>query len=180
MEQNRRSDPGIAGQEDVIESLNASIEFLGSEIRKLLGRIDDHINNHPGLKADRKLLTTIGGIGDVTAAWILAELPDVNQIASAKSAAAYAGLAPREYRSGTSVRRQTHLSKKGNRHLRRALFMPTVCAIRFNPAVKAIYERMIANGRPKMVALGAAMRKLLMIAYGVLKSRKDFEYTPAQ
>ena len=101
-------------------------------------------------------------------------------IVSAKSAAAYSGLAPCEYRSGTSVRRQTHLSKRGNVHLRRALYMPAMAAARFNPAVKAIYDRLIEKGRPRMVALGAAMRKLLMIAYGVLKSRKEFEYAASE
>ena len=177
-ERNRLGDPSVSGQSEVVASLNKSIAFLEGEIAALLQQIQDHIDSHPDLKRDRKLLTSIPGIGDLTAAWIVAELPDVKSIASAQSAAAYAGLAPCEYRSGTSVRRETHLSKKGNVQLRRALYMPAMIAARFNPAVKAIYDRLIQRGRPRMVAIGAAMRKLLMIAYGVLKSRKEFEPDP--
>lgn len=179
-EQNRFGDPGVDGQPEVLASLKKSIAFLESEMAALLQQIKEHIDTHPSLQLDRDLLKSIPGIGEVTAAWILAELPDVELIASAKSAAAYAGLAPCEYRSGTSVRRETRLSKRGNVHLRRALYMPAMTAIRFNPAVKAIYDRLIERGRPRMVALGAAMRKLLMIAYGVLKSRKEFEYSASE
>jgi transposase len=179
-EQNRSGDPGVAQQPEVRASLTKSIAFLQEEIAALLKQIKEHIDRHPTLKVDRDLLVSIPGIAEVTAAWILAELPDVQLIASAKSAAAYSGLAPCEYRSGTSVRRETRLSKRGNVHLRRALYMPAMAAVRFNPAVKAIYDRLIQRGRPRMVALGAAMRKLLMIAYGVLKSRKEFEYAVSE
>jgi transposase len=175
-EQNRLGDPGVEGQVEVLASLKKSITFLESEIAALLEQIREHIDRHPNLKLDRDLLTSIPGIGELTAAWILAELPDVTLMRSAQAAAAYGGLAPCEYRSGTSVRRETHLSKRGNVRLRRALYLPAMTAVRFNPAVKALYDRMIERGRPRMVAIGAAMRKLLMIAYGVLKSRKEFEY----
>ena len=179
-EQNRLGDPGVNGQPEVLTSLTKSIAFLQEEIAALLKQIKGHIDSHPTLKVDRDLLISIPGIAEVTAAWILAELPDVALIATAKSAAAYSGLAPCEYRSGTSVRRETRLSKRGNVHLRRALYMPAMTAIRYNPAVKAIYDRLIQRGRPRMVALGAAMRKLLMIAYGVLKNRKEFEYAVSE
>jgi transposase len=175
-ERNRLGDPSVAGQAEVLASLQKSIAFLKSEIAQLQKQIKLHIKKHPDLKFDHDLLTSIPGIGDVTAAWILAELPDIRQIATAQSAAAFVGLAPSEYRSGTSVRRGTHLSKRGNVHLRRALYMPAMTAARFNPAVKALYDRLLSRGRCHMVALGAAMRKLIMIAYGVLKSRKEFEY----
>src|SRR5947209_4683623 len=76
-EQNRLGDPGVAGQSPVVASLNKSILFLESEIAVLLQQIKEHIDTHPNLKVDRDLLTSIPGIGEVTAAWILAELPDV-------------------------------------------------------------------------------------------------------
>jgi transposase len=174
-EKNRLGEPGVQSQTEVVASLEASIAFLTSEGEKLTQQIQNHIDKHPSLKADRDLLLSIPGIGPLTAAWILAELPEVKQIACAKSAAAFAGLAPRQYRSGTSVHRQTHLSKRGSVHLRRALYMPALAARVYNPAVKALYERLREKGRSPMVALGAAMRKLLMIAYGVLKNRQDFD-----
>jgi hypothetical protein len=93
------------------------------------------------------------------------------------AAVAYAGLAPREYRSGTSVKKRTWLSKAGNARLRKALYLPALTATQFNPVVTAFYERLVAAGKPKMAALGACLRKLLMIAYGMLKSRTAFDPT---
>ncbi len=87
--------------------------------------------------------------------------------------------APGACRSGTSVRKRTRLSKAGNARLRKALYLPALTAVRFNPLVAAFYERLVAAGKPKMAALGACMRKLLMIAYGVLKSRTAFDPTRA-
>jgi transposase len=91
------------------------------------------------------------------------------------NAAGHAGLAPREFRSGTSVKKRTRLSKAGNARLRKALYLPAMTAIQFNPIIAAFYERLVAAGKTKMAALGACMRKLLMIAYGVLKSRTPFD-----
>lgn len=172
-EQNRLGEPGVLAEVQV--SLEKSIAFLQGEIAALLEQIDTHIKGHPTLKEDRDLLCSIPGVGELTAAWLMAELPDVSLFDSAESAAAYAGLSPSPYTSGTSVKRLTHLSKKGNPHLRRALFMPALTAVRHNPIVKALYVRLISKGRPRMVGIGAAMRKLLMIAYGVLKHRKKFD-----
>lgn len=171
-EANRLQEPNLP--KPVVTSLKQSIRFLDRQINTLEAQIEEHINRHPGLKADRDLLISIPGIGEATAAWILAELPDVAQFASAQDAAAYAGLAPCEYRSGTSVRKRTRLSKRGNARLRTALYFPAMSACRFNPLVRALYERLLQKGLCRKAALGAAMRKLLMIAYGVLKSRKEF------
>ena len=99
---------------------------------------------------------------------------------TAQEAAAYAGLAPREYRWGTSVRKRTHLSKRGNARLRAALYFPAMVACRFNALVRALYLRLLERELCRKAALGAAMRKLLMIAFGVLKSRKEFCVSAAQ
>ena len=85
------------------------------------------------------------------------------------------GLAPREFRSGKSVKRYTRLSKAGNARRRKALYLPTLSAIRSNPVLRAFYERLVAAGKPRVRAVGACMRKLVMICYGVLKSRKPFD-----
>jgi transposase len=179
-EQNRLGDPSVFGQPLVIASLEKSIAFMEAEKATLLKQIKEQIKKHPDLKLDFQLLTSIPGIGQLTAAWILAELPDVRLIPSAQSAAAYSGLAPSEYRSGKSVHRETHLSKRGNVHLRRALYWPAITASRHNPAVKSLYDRLLARGKCRMAAIGAAMRKLLMIAYGVLKNRKEFAYAASE
>jgi transposase len=90
-------------------------------------------------------------------------------------AAAYCGRSPREFKSGASVRGRTRLSKSGNARLRKALYLPTLTAVRFNPVLAGFFERLVAAGKPKMQAVGACMRKLVMICYGVLKNRAPFD-----
>ena len=84
-------------------------------------------------------------------------------------------LVPVEHQSGSSVARRPHLSKAGNPRLRAALYMAAVVAVRFNPDVKALYERLLARGKPKMAALGAAMRKLVHLCFGVLKHQANYQ-----
>jgi transposase len=172
-EQNRLSSPGLPVT--VRKSLQKSIRFLEAEVKRLQKHIKDHIDQHPGLKADKELLLSIPGIGETTAHELLGEMPDVTQFSCAQSVAAYAGLCPREHSSGSSVRKRTRLSKTGNSHLRKALYFPAVSAVQWNPPVRAHYERMREKGKGKMVSLGAAMRKLMMICYGVLKSQQPFD-----
>lgn len=173
----RTTEPGLV--DAVKASLGETIRFLREEIQRLKEEIDKHIEGHPQLRNDKHLLRTVPGVGEITALWILAELPSVDQFDSAQAAAAYCGLNPRECRSGTSVHRRSRLSKAGNRHLRKALYLPSIAAVRFNPRVRAIYDRLLESGRTKMCALGAAMRKLLMICFGVLKSQKPFDAAAA-
>ena len=156
-------------------SITRTIAFLAKEADRLRTQADELIAAADKLRADRDLLASIPGIGPVAAQAILAEMPDVSHFASAQQAAAFAGLAPREYRSGTSVHKRTRLSKAGNARLRKGLYLPAMTAFRFNPLVGAFYARLVKAGKAKMAALGACMRKLLMIAYGVLKSRTPFD-----
>jgi transposase len=178
-ENNRLGEPGLV--KDVSRSLKQSIRFTEKQIAKLYAQISKHIDNHPQLKADTDLLTSIPGIGDLTAMRILAELPDVHQFENASQAAAYAGLNPCEYRSGKTVHKRTRISKRGNQHLRRTLYMPALSACRSNPLCADLYQRLIKRGMCRKAAMVAVMRKLIMLAYGVLKSRQTFsaDYCPA-
>ena len=121
---------------------------------------------HPGAAGRPGPAGEQPGVGRRTAATVLAELPAVHRLPSAQSAAAYCGLSPREFTSGSSVRKKTRLSKAGNPRLRKALFLPTQTAVRFNPLLRGFFERLVAGGKPKMQAVGACMRKLVMICYG--------------
>lgn len=172
-EKNRLQLPGHA--EPVRRSIEETLAFLDQQATSLQQQISQHIDNTPGLKADHELLTSIPGFGEIAAQQVLAELPDVSQFHSAEAAAAFAGLAPSEFRSGKSVHKHTRLSKAGSRHLRQAVYFPAVTAVRHNPLVKALYERLIASGKARMAAMGAAMRKVLMLAFGVLKTRQPFD-----
>ena len=119
---------------------------------------------------------SIPGIGEITAAVILTELPGPEILRSAREAAAYAGLNPSLHSSASSLHRPAQLSRIGNAILRTELYYPAQAAMRHNPLVRALRERLKAQGRlqPKQI-LAAAMRKLLHLCFGVLKTGKPFD-----
>ena len=88
--------------------------------------------------------------------------------------AAYAGLNPSHHTSGTSVKGKSHLSKMGNAEIRKALYMPALVAMKHNPVIKHFCEQLNQRGKPKMVVVCAAMRKLIHIVFGVLHSKQPF------
>lgn len=157
--------------------LQASIrtvrDTLAAQIAELKARIATHIDQHPGLRAQRDLLATIPGIGASTAAVLLAEL-FCRAFSSARQAAAYAGLTPRLRESG-QWRGQARLSRCGPARLRKALYLPALAALRYNPAIAALRERLRTRGKPPMLIVGAAMRHLVHLAFGVLKSGRAFD-----
>jgi transposase len=172
MEANRLD---VAGAAVVKESLVGHLAFLDEEIARTEGLIRSHIGVNPGLRAQRDLLLSIPGIGDTTAAKLLGEILDVKLYAGARQLAAFSGLAPRLHESGSSVRRRARLSKTGAPRLRKALYFPAIVAMHHNPHVRAMSERLKGRGKCPMQIIGAAMRKLVHIAYGVLKSGKPFD-----
>jgi transposase len=161
--------------EVVLESLQDSLSFLEEQISKLEQRIREHIDRHSDLKEEFDLLTSIRGIGDKTAIKLMAELPDVKRFDSVGQVVAYAGLSPQQHTSGSSVHKKSRLTKIGKQSLKTAMYFPALSAIRFNPVVKALAKRLEERDKDKMVIVGAAMRKLLQIVYGVLKSGKPFD-----
>jgi len=174
-EQNRQEKMQASpGPQAVTDSLTASLAFLDAERQRLTREIDDHIDRHPRLKDDKILLESIPAVGNKTARMALALLYDGKRFTHAREAAAYLGLNPVEYRSGTSVARKPRLSKRGDGKLRAQLYMAAVVAIRHNPDVRSLYLRLLAKGKSKMSALGAAMRKLVHIMFGVLKHQTPY------
>lgn len=157
------------------KSVARVIKLLGKEADALPAAADALIAATPALAADAALLASLPGVGTQTASTVLAELPALDRVPSAQSAAAYGGLSPREFKSGSSVRGRTRLSKSGNARLRTARDLPTLTAVRFNPVLKGFFDRLVAAGKPKMQAVDACLRKLVMICYGVLKNRKPFD-----
>ncbi len=155
------------------------VQFLDERIRLMQKERDSLCKEDPTLAKRRDLLKSIPGVGQRTALIMLAELPDLDSFDSAKQLAAFAGLTPANRVSGSSIRGHTRLSKRGSRSLRAALFLPAMTAIRCNPAVQALARRMTDRGKSKMAILGAAMRKLLHIIYGVLKSGMPFQVVAA-
>jgi transposase len=164
-----------AGSPIVADSVGEVISALDEQIAQIERKIRQHFDDYPDLKRRRDLLTSIPGIGETTAGSILSEIPHLDRFQSAKAVAAFAGLSPRERRSGTSVHGRPRLCKTGNARIRKALYMPASVALRFNPTLRIFAERLLAAGKHKRLIIGAVMRKLLVLAYGVLRSGVAFD-----
>lgn len=173
-EQNRREAAEVSLSTDrVIESLEGMIATLEAEIIRLQQDIDDHIDGHPELKRDRELLQSIKGIGPVMSRELV-YLFASKRFKSARQAAAYLGLIPRLRESGV-LKGRTTLSKTGSARIRAKLYMAAVCASRHNPDILSQKQRLLKAGKVKMQALGAAMRKLIQICFGVLKHQREYQ-----
>lgn len=171
-ERNRLQDPGQS--KAILSDIKKSIRTLESSIQTLEKAVAKVIQADPTLRTQAQLLCSIDGIGGYTAAIILAELPPVESFKSASQAVAYAGLSPRQVSSGSSLKGRSKLCKTGNRYLRQALFMPSVCALRCNARLQAKAARLKAAGKSNLCILGALMHQLLRIAFGVLKHQTPF------
>jgi len=174
-ERNRQEKAEATDTPELIrQSLADSIEFLVKQLKQLQADIDQHIDRHPGLKDDLALLQSIPAVGPQVGSNMLSVL-HCHDFGSAEQLAAYLGLVPVERQSGSSVLGRARLSKAGPARIRAVLYMAAVVATRCNPHVKAVYERLLERGKSKMSALGAAMRKLVHLCFGVLKTRQPYQ-----
>ena len=117
----------------------------------------------------------IPGIATISALELLGELAPLSSQMSARQWVAHSGLDPSHRESGTSVHKPSRISRAGNRHLRRALYMPALVAVRHDPHLKAFYESLLGRHKAKMQALIAVARKLLHAIYGIFKSRIPYD-----
>lgn len=158
--------------EAVLADIDAHIAWLAGHIAGIDATVADLVANDPSLAARARLLRSIPGIGALTAARLIG-LIDTQRFDSARKLAAHAGVTPSECTSGTSVHGRAHMSKVGNAELRRALYMPSLSARNgagFTPWV----ARLRAAGKAEKLILGAVMHRLILIAYGVLKSGEPY------
>lgn len=154
-------------------SIDKAIAFRCEEIKRSNRAVDEHIDRHPDLKTDRDLLTSIPAIGPQAANAILSIMHN-RRINSAEGLAAYLGLIPVQRQSRTSLNGRPCLSKAGPPRVRATLYMAAIVATRYNPHVQALYARLLEAGKSKMSALGAAMRKLAHLCFGVFKTRSPY------
>lgn len=152
-----------------------SVARLERDRKRLLRMARDLVQRDPQLARRHALLLTVCGIAETSALSLLAELHACGPEASARQWVAYAGLDPREHTSGSSVAQKPRISRKGNSHLRRALYMPAVVACQREPHLKAFYERLLARGKTKRQAQVAVMRKLLHAIFGMFKHDQPFD-----
>jgi len=157
-----------------IETVHAQLE---AERKRLESLIDNHIDRHPGLKDDRALLESIPGVGPVISQQMVAVIRS-RSFNWASECAAFLGLVPIEHESGSSVRGRPRLSKQGDGRIRAKLYMAAVVATRHNPDIRHQYNRLLKRGKSKMAAIGAAMRKLVHICFGVLKHQTPYRPQP--
>jgi transposase len=161
-------------------SIREHIAYLNEQIEKIKQQIAGHIDGIPELKSKKDLLYSIPGIGPATIAAILAEINIFDRCDEFRKVVAFIGLAPRETVSGTSIKGKPRLCKIGHARLRKALYMPAVVSIRYNPVITVFYRRLKNKGKNGKVIVCAIMRKLVHIIFGILKSGKPFDpnFTP--
>jgi transposase len=153
-----------------------TIEHFTHQLETIDRAIGETIDQDAALRGRRDLLLSVNGVGETLAALLLVEMPEPEVLRRSGEMVAYAGLNPSHHRSGSSIDRPTRISKIGNATLRSSLYMPALSAMRYNPAVAALVARLKQAGRlkPKQIVV-AAMRKLLVICFGVLKTGKPFD-----
>lgn len=170
MESNRLD----VAEDKVKVSIESVISHVKNQIAETRKAIKDNIDDDPDLRQKRDLIVTIDGLGDTTAALILAELGDPLDYKGPKSIVAFAGLNPQGSSSGEWTG-PTHISKTGSKRLRTGLYMPGMVGLRHNLVLRELKIRMQAGGKAPKEIICAAMRKLLHLVYGVLKSGKPFD-----
>lgn len=174
MEQQEKNRLGVAPS-SVKASIETVIKHLEEEMKAVQERIKSCIEQHRELRDKQALLESIPGVGRATIARVLAFIGNVADFKNAKQLSAFLGLSPREHQSGSSVHGRARLSKTGNGALRKTFYMPAIVAKAHNPLIRAFCEKLKQSGKPTMVIIGAAMRKLVHLIYGVLKTGKAFE-----
>ena len=158
----------------VAQHLRTQIALLEKQIEHTLGLIHDPIDRHPDLKQQNDLLNTIPGIGDITACHLIAELGDMRPFQDVGEVVAFIGLNPRQHQSGKK-QITTGISRMGRAQLRAALYMPAVVAKRCNPRLQAWALQLSQRGLTGKQVIVAVMRKLVHLAYGILKSGRAFD-----
>lgn len=171
-ELNRQETVSLSAVRDSICTVLATIE---AELADIETRIRQHIASDPDLKHKSELLRSIPGVGEVVVETVLAESDGFQRFDRAAEAVAFIGLSPQERSSGISVRGRAPICKMGNRRIRAKLYMPALTAMRCNPLVRNLAERLRAKAKPGKVIICACMKKLVRIMFGVLKHDQKFD-----
>jgi len=155
----------------VAQSIRAVLKAIERQMDKVEQQIHDQIDRMPELRQKAQQLESVPGIGETTASLLVTELPELGRL-NRRQIAALVGVAPINRDSGTY--RGKRMTGGGRRQLRARLFMPTLVAVRHNPVIHAFYQRLLNQGKTKMVAVIAAMRKLLTILNIMLKKNETW------
>jgi transposase len=173
-QEERRLDSGLTSS-IVKATIQEHVKELKAKVASLQKWLKEHAKNHKRLQHHYELLTSITGVGDVSAFTYLAEIGYSDQFRQTRQVESYSGLSPRQYQSGSSIRGKDRISKVGNSRMRKALYMPALAARDHNPIIRAFAERLEKAGKPPKVIICAIMRKLLRIMYAVVTSDRPFD-----
>ncbi len=165
----------IIEDETVLLWQSADKAYLEQRLELVDKEIEAAVKESEEMKKKQALLLAIPGIGPVIASYFLALIPDVSAFKTSGQVVAYFGLDPMIQESGTSLKKQSRISKKGNASFRGKLYLPAIVAVKVNPVIRNLSERMTESGHLKKEIYVAAMRKLVILMYGVLKSGKPFD-----
>lgn len=161
----QKSNRLLVARDAVKPGITSHIEWLDKEIKALAKKISEHLDNDPDLKNKQALLDSVPGLGERSIATFLAFYANPERFGNARRATAFAGLEPRHHESGSSVKRPP----------RKAFYMPAMVTLYKTAWGKRFRERLAAAGKPPKLIIGAMMRKLIHVAFGVLKSGKMFD-----
>lgn len=158
-----------------LERMQARIRFLNSQEKEIKADITDIVSKDSDLKQVINNITTIPGVGELTAAIVLAETNGFELIRNKSQLSSYAGLDVKEKQSGTSVKGKPRISKKGNRNLRKSMHLPSLTAVKWDENFKNIYAKLISKNGIKMKALVAVQRKILELIYILFKNETVYD-----
>ena len=160
---------------DVVKtSIQEERDFLKKQIKTLENEAKKIVNGSEKLKKQFDILTSIKGVGSKTALTILADMPDVDKFEDAKQYAAFVGVTPSHFQSGTSVNGRSRISKMGSPRIRKVLYMSALVTKNSNEHFEKFVQKLQKKGKAAKVIIVAVMRKLMHIFYGMLKNNSDF------
>lgn len=159
----------------IIGRMRSRIKMVTAQLKEGLDETTAAIKSDAQINQSVKLITSIPGIGPITAAIIMAETNGFELIRSKKQLTSYAGLDVKEKESGTSVKGKPRISKRGNRYLRKGMYMPAMAAIRHSERYKEIFVRIVSKNGIKMKGCVAVQRKLLEMAYTIHKTKVPYQ-----
>lgn len=154
---------------------NKRLRLLNDDIVRVEQHMQRLVKDQTDLQRDIQLLSSIYGVAFINAVTIRAELGDLRRFRRARQLTAFAGLSPRHYQSGSSIHGRAHLCKQGNPRIRQCLYLSAMVAIQGENQFAQTYRQLLAQGKPRMVALGAIMRKLLVVMRAILISEKPYQ-----
>lgn len=158
-----------------VQRIKERIKILSRQEKEIKAEIAELVKQDEQLFQDVNIIGSMTGVGELTSVIVLAETNGFELIRNKRQLASYAGFDIKEKQSGTSVKGKPRISKKGNKHLRKAMHLPSLCAIRYDERFKAIFARLVSKHGIKMKAVVAIQRKMLEVIFTLYKTKNKYD-----